>query len=845
MFKTGGIAIINKQGRSKPPLPIPLTKENSFLVFPFDLTAGYITSTENGLRQNDNIDIEDYSNFQRIFTGLESMIAQWQGAYKVEKKTPDATVLTKTYQVGRSIRAFIPSEDMSASFEPSTISGDFLAEFTEESFEMHTYEELEDKDLFRLFIIPELHENKWLYVGKATNFYWNGEYHHSEITLQTLNNKIAKSGASVESFVQRGAPGEGYAWPITDKDGNVAIDQARAADVPITSMQVELSGAAAINTFIAYGRPTITKKENGTTITTFNPDIAPPRLLLPIRIETPIPSPENTRPSAETDFYVGDMSPTLYEQYNDWKDQFSASFDLSQRSQFEGVLIGGTMADLRNSNPLAGGGTHDHIMWDSKWKINIPTKTRDTRPNGMTDDNITLNGLYFLNEVLSHEFFITSHITTLPLSVQQNIPWTVAKIPLVGGILTKATFGIPLGWNNTAYRYQMGDVKLMFPTSIAEYGNKMKAKDNADVWIPLETFTGQRKDEATEFSGINSTGTILKVSLTHLFKKTINSKEYIFDTKDLGQDMPAQDAQGTPIPSPTGKLLWDATCKPASRGDVPGYVIDAPHFKAIAKMDYRLTFFSNDLQAWTGTYQTKGKFTGNIRDWLNTMKLSNWNEDTGQTLNYPKDITDPTPPDKNYPDVEINPEHTETTLRRLLDYLVETGQVIYDASGTYKKYTFVGSNQEKIAEVYSQEIDLTPYGGLTAFRNNYQTIDIYTQEFGNISADIDQLITSGELNLPYSGEQFSLGAKGKVSGDDYPETDAGISETNLDIAYRFRLKLVVSGGKIVFKIFIGLVMYGLDGASPNTRRNHGWAQTPKTITTTTFDKIVLKPKNIS
>lgn len=145
----------------------------------------------------------------------------------------------------------------------------------------------------------------------------------------------------------------------------------------------------------------------------------------------------------------------------------------------------------------------------------------------------------------------------------------------------------------------MGSVKLLFPTSIAEYGNVMKAKENTDanVWIPLETFTGQRKDEATEFSGINSTGTILKVQLTHLFEKTINTKKYTFDTKDLGQAMPTHDATGTAIPNPTGKLLWDASCKPAPRGNVPGYVIDAPHFKAIAKMDYRLTFFSNDLQA--------------------------------------------------------------------------------------------------------------------------------------------------------------------------------------------------------------------------------------------------------
>lgn len=78
MFKTSniGIAIKNRQLNSTGPKKLALTKDNSFLVFPFNLIAGYITSTENGLRQNDNIEISDYSNFQRIFTGLESMIAQ-------------------------------------------------------------------------------------------------------------------------------------------------------------------------------------------------------------------------------------------------------------------------------------------------------------------------------------------------------------------------------------------------------------------------------------------------------------------------------------------------------------------------------------------------------------------------------------------------------------------------------------------------------------------------------------------------------------------------------------------------------------------------------------------------
>lgn len=101
----------------------------------------------------------------------------------------------------------------------------------------------------------------------------------------------------------------------------------------------------------------------------------------------------------------------------------------------------------------------------------------------------------------------------------------------------------------------MGSVKLMVPSSVVEYGNVMKNKAEDKVWIPLETFTGQRKDEATEFSGINSTGTIVKVSLTHLFTKEINAKTYTFDTKDLGQTTPIQDATGTNIPNRPEKLL--------------------------------------------------------------------------------------------------------------------------------------------------------------------------------------------------------------------------------------------------------------------------------------------------
>lgn len=144
----------------------------------------------------------------------------------------------------------------------------------------------------------------------------------------------------------------------------------------------------------------------------------------------------------------------------------------------------------------------------------------------------------------------------------------------------------------------------------------------------------------------------------------------------------------------------------------------------------------------------------------------------------------------------------------------------YHTDGSKPYYTFKLNNGFKDAEIYSQDIDLTPYGGATAFKTNYQTIDIYTPDFGIISADIDQLITSGELELPYNGQQFVLGATGKITGDDYPETNQGLSYTNLDIGYIYKLKLVVSGDKIVFKMFISLDIYGFSGDQKNERKNH-------------------------
>lgn len=634
---------------------LPFTKDNTFYVFPFELVLGFINQTEAGI--NDNIGIYDFNTYQRVFTGLENVIARWEGAYNVYQKNNSDLFLTKEYSVGRSLNGYINSKDLATVFRPSRIDSSFTTQMTDESITVYFEDELAEFDLFKLYIIPEMNSFKWLYIQSLTKYYDNNKtFLYSEVTFANLNNAIASSGRAVEEFVHFGAAGEGYAYPSIDNDRNITVDIVKMKDLYVQSFQVEISGPAAIGSLYCWGRPTISEiNEDGVIVPTFNPKIEAPRRLLIQSLETPIASPINTKPVAETSYFWGTFQPTLWEQYNTWKEQFTNNYSMSDRSQYEGVLINPSFDEIKKSNPLAVDGAHSYILWDSDWRIAITNLTFDTKADNMTNDSITLNGSLTIVDILNHTSFFNNQIDSIPPSIEQLTSWGTSDIPLVGGFLSKITLGIPLGWRDLAVRVKTPKIPFIIPTTLVKYGNVMRnQQSSSDVFIPMEIFTGSLQSDQILYSGINAMGTIIKVALTDRFSKIVNSIKYIFNTRDLGQDHPTVDDDGTPV---TGtlpeKLYWTSTCSAVPRKAI-GFIIDSTTWKGLAKLNYRTTFFSSgNIQIWSGTYKTQSLFTGSMADWNNTMKLSNWQTTDSKVISYPKDIIEPAPPDQNLPNVML------------------------------------------------------------------------------------------------------------------------------------------------------------------------------------------------
>ena len=630
-------------------------QETIYLV-PFHFEdIGTVNTTEIGMISNE-YEINDFTSYAKLITGINNIQVKWDDAYNVyideeaNKDLPDdEKFMTKEYKVGRTIKCNYYEENSGSNTILSPVDSSFKQTEITETMILYTQEKLKTEDILKVFLIPQKNKWRWLYIpaNGITEYYdKDGNYIESKIILTSVNSLYSTSGGAIEQFIQKNAPGEGYAFPLwNDEKQQIELDPERAKDLPIQALQREYSGAAAFNAIFCYGRPTIQEtRPDGTIQNVFNPKIKPSRLLLPYKLQTPNVSPINTKPNAETDYYLAvEAKPTMNKYYKSWKEQFQANYDLSLRAHYEGVLELPKITDLEQTNPIYEG-THQYVLWDTNFQVRLTNKEFNTATNKLAEPKITLDGAFTTAEILAHNSFITNHLITLPMNAETNTTFHLKDIPIIGGFLNTLTLGIPIGWTNTKARVQMGTVMLLTPVNLVKYGNELIESAEQSL-VPFDLLQ-ENKSNLIDSSGIAGMGSSIKMLLTDEFTK--NGVRY--NTVQLGQKLP------------DGNILkWDGTCKPVAPTNTSGYVIDYLIDRTISKTDCRTVFYSSQYEAYQSTYKTKSKFTGEIRDWTNEIKFSSWSANNG-TVSWPEIIQQPTPPQVQAPLIEITDLVNETFL---------------------------------------------------------------------------------------------------------------------------------------------------------------------------------------
>ena len=783
---------------------------------------GTANTTEAGIVSS-NFEIDSFTSYAKLITGINNIQVKWDEAYNVfideeaNKNLADIDkYITKEYRKGRVIRCNGYQENTGSNTIPSPVDSSFKQIEIVESLILKTKEKLKVNDILKVYLIPQKNKWRWLYIpaNGLTEYYdKDNNYIGADITLMSVNSLYSTSGGAIEQFIQKGAPGEGYAFPKwNDESQQIELDEERAKDIPVQAVQREYSGAAAFNTIYCYGRPTIQQTmPDGTIQNVFNPKIKASRLLLPYKVQTPNVSPINTKPSAETDYYLAiDAKPTLNKYYKSWKEQFQANYDLSLRAQYEGVLELPKVSELETTNPIYEG-THQYILWDTNFQVRFTNKEFNTQTNKLAADKIVLNGAYSIAEIMAQNSFITNHLITLPMTAQTNTTWNLHDIPLIGGFLNTLTLGIPIGWTNTKARVQMGTVMLLTPANLVKYGNQL-IESAQNSLVPFDLLQENKADLITN-SGIAGMGSSIKLLLTDEFTK--NGVRY--NTVQLGQRLPNGDI-----------LKWDGTCKPVAPTNTSGYVIDVLVDRTISKTDCRTVFYSSQYEAYQSTYKTKSKFTGEIRDWTNEIRFSSWNATNG-TVRWPEIIQQPNPPQIQAPIIEISDLSNET-------FKLELGNEV--ANNNFFANTRNNNNVDPQKRLFRDFRDEIGPGRNLAYENfndkHYPsaiTLKSFTYDYTAFAPNINQLsFLYDYLTISMFGSSRKIpindligGAREAVWLDgwnatikyriNYTVPTGSSTSTNKNVyrkcKYQFKVKLIVDALTELGKIKFDLVAYDI------------------------------------
>lgn len=190
----------------------PINFENGDLIFPFVIKSGFVNSTEQGYVFDDTI--TDYSRFERIFTGYESILAQWEGSSFLTNNR-EKTQVIKHFSEGRYILGKEDYSESTNSFEELDFNNDYQVERDVVEIKYNVNGVFSEADVLKLYVMPKKYGNMLFRVKNIVMHPANdtNKILYSTITFISVNSILTKTGLALNQFIQFSAPAEGYAFP--------------------------------------------------------------------------------------------------------------------------------------------------------------------------------------------------------------------------------------------------------------------------------------------------------------------------------------------------------------------------------------------------------------------------------------------------------------------------------------------------------------------------------------------------------------------------------------------------------------------------------------------------------
>lgn len=451
------------------------------IVYKFRKTSGTIKLTnlgERSLEYDNNI----FRQSTNVYTGKEPITVVWDNSTKLTLDNQDNII--KECKVGTYYNLYFEaSTDANLTIDNiSILDKNYVNTYITKTINLKSYDwEINENDMLEyLYLILDKRNQslQWLEINNYKNYYQEEtrKFIESDITFENINLKYSQSGKTLIDFIQLGAIGEGYAFPIEEYDDKgkaiITLDEKlllRAND-GVSQIQYDFNNGVANSDFLFWGRPkeTLINKENDV----YKINVSKTQMLFPYRANFPKSGNFFYNKPNLNSFVVINSTPTKEEIWSSYKEAYKGNNRIGEYNvdKTKQVLTGFKcdVNDVRNSNPE----WSKYINWDNERSIelNLPPKSLEAIPFIKT--NLSFNS----RKTTYTEFFVINaflnwYTDVIKFDYRETTKWKLTDVVgVLGSTINTLVGGLDIGWTTKSTLAPSQPLNFLIPCISFEDG---------------------------------------------------------------------------------------------------------------------------------------------------------------------------------------------------------------------------------------------------------------------------------------------------------------------------------------------------------------------------------------